>query len=76
MTKLLIEISNAHDARLLIEVAKRLNAKVSIEERDEMSQFWTALSMSGLERAYGDDEPDYDTYVVKEPNPSYGDESR
>jgi predicted DNA-binding antitoxin AbrB/MazE fold protein len=30
-----------------------------------------ALSLQGLSRAYGDDEPDYDLSQIKEFNPSY-----
>lgn len=36
-------------------------------EREE----WQDLSLQGLSAAYGDDEPDYPTSLIKEPNPSY-----
>jgi predicted DNA-binding antitoxin AbrB/MazE fold protein len=35
------------------------------------SEDWYALSLQGLSRAYGDDEPDYDLSQIKEFNPSY-----
>jgi hypothetical protein len=37
------------------------------EEHDD----WLRLSMSGLARAYGDDEPEYTMDMIKEPNPDY-----
>jgi predicted DNA-binding antitoxin AbrB/MazE fold protein len=38
---------------------------------DSESEDWYALSLQGLSRAYGDDEPDYDLSQIKEFNPSY-----
>jgi predicted DNA-binding antitoxin AbrB/MazE fold protein len=35
------------------------------------SEDWYALSLQGLSRAYGDDEPDYDLSQIREFNPSY-----
>ncbi|MBC7797962.1 MAG: hypothetical protein H7Z37_13905 [Pyrinomonadaceae bacterium] len=37
------------------------------EERDD----WTRFSLANLERAYGDDEPEYPLDLIKEPNPKY-----
>lgn len=33
---------------------------------------WHTLSALGLSRAYGDNEPDYDNVMVREPNAEYG----
>jgi hypothetical protein len=72
MTKLLIEISDAKDARLLIDFARRLNANVlQMEADNDEVLFWEAVSLGSLEKAYGDDEPDYDHTEVMEPNPEY-----
>jgi predicted nuclease of restriction endonuclease-like (RecB) superfamily len=49
-------------------------ASVSENLEDEDADFrsdWLALSAAGLARAYGDDEPEYDTGMIKEPNPEY-----
>ena len=37
------------------------------EEREDLMRF----SLSNLERAYGDDEPEYSLDLIKEPNPKY-----
>jgi hypothetical protein len=38
---------------------------------DTESEDWYALSLQGLSRAYGDDEPDYELSQIKEFNPNY-----
>jgi predicted DNA-binding antitoxin AbrB/MazE fold protein len=38
---------------------------------DTESEDWYSLSLQGLGRAYGDDEPDYELSQIKEFNPSY-----
>ena len=40
--------------------------------RDPESAEWYALSLQGLNRAYSDDEPEYELSQVKEFNPDYG----
>ncbi len=32
---------------------------------------WRQLALHSLERAYGDDEPEYSSELIKEPNPEY-----
>lgn len=32
---------------------------------------WLDLSQAGLSRAYGEDEPEYTTDLIQEPNPAY-----
>lgn len=39
--------------------------------RDPESEYWYALSLQRLSRAYGADEPDYELSQIKEFNPSY-----
>jgi len=38
---------------------------------DNEDKEWPALSLEGLQSAYGDSEPEYSTAMVKEPNPEY-----
>lgn len=42
---------------------------------DEEREDWTRLAMECLERAYGDDEPEYSSDLIKEKNPEYEAES-
>jgi hypothetical protein len=42
-------------------------SKDSSEERED----WVRLSLQSLERAYGDDEPEYSRDQIKEANPEY-----
>lgn len=72
MTKLLIEIPNAQDARLIMDFARRLDASIlHLEASDEDAAFWETVSLSAIAQAYGDEEPDYELAEVKEPNPEY-----
>ena len=38
---------------------------------DDEHEAWLNLSMQGLEEAYGEDEPEYSTDLVKKINPDY-----
>lgn len=51
------------DTELIITVLP----KSSDEERED----WTRLALENLERAYGDDEPEYSLDLIKEANPEY-----
>ncbi len=52
------------NTKLLVTV---LDFEIEGEERN----FWTELSLSQLEKAYGKDEPEYPLSLIKEPNPGY-----
>jgi hypothetical protein len=41
------------------------------EQFHEERAAWLRLSMEGLNRAYGDDEPEYTLDMIKEHNPDY-----
>ena len=41
--------------------------KSAAQERED----WTRLALENLERAYGDDEPEYSLDLIKEANPEY-----
>lgn len=49
-------------------VIRSIQRLLNIEETDEEQHFWESLSFHALAHAYGEDEPDYDNYEVKEPN--------
>jgi hypothetical protein len=42
-----------------------------LPKEDERDSGWFALSTAGLERAYGDAEPEYPLDLIIEPNPDY-----
>jgi hypothetical protein len=63
-----------------LELAKTLTASygkavrvfiAEADERDTEDKEWLALSLEGLQSAYGDSEPEYTTAMVKESNPEY-----
>ena len=41
------------------------------ESNDEDRSDWTKLSLQALEKAYGENEPDYPLNTIKESNPDY-----
>jgi len=54
------------------ELAPNTKLVVSvIEMRDEEREDWTRFSLANLERAFGDDEPEYSLDLIKEENPKY-----
>ncbi len=42
-----------------------------IRIKDEERESWTRLSLANLERAYGEDEPEYSPDLIKKVNPKY-----
>ncbi len=42
-----------------------------IEVEDAEREDWIRLSLANLERAYGEDEPEYSLDLIKEANPKY-----
>ena len=52
------------DTRLIVTILPR---HVSGDEREA----WLNLSIQGLEGAYGEDEPEYSTDLIKEVNPHF-----
>ena len=43
----------------------------NIEAKNEKNDDWMSLAMEGLERAYGENEPEYSLNLIIEPNPNY-----
>ncbi len=54
------------DTELLITVVPQSEAALQAEREE-----WARFSMQNLERAYGDDEPEYPRSMVKRLNPKY-----
>jgi bifunctional DNA-binding transcriptional regulator/antitoxin component of YhaV-PrlF toxin-antitoxin module len=46
-------------------------AAENVRGLDDERQDWLRLSLQGLERAYGDNEPEYTSEMIIEPNPEY-----
>jgi hypothetical protein len=51
------------DMKLIVTVLPRI--------LDEEREDWARLALESLERAYGDDEPEYPLESIKEANPEY-----
>ena len=50
----------------------KLSVTVILSEESEREKAaWNEISERGLEAAFGDDEPDYSSVVLKEENPKY-----
>ena len=52
------------------QIIVTLDAPIESVEDPESAE-WYALSLQGLNRAYSDDEPEYDLSQIKEFNPDY-----
>lgn len=47
------------------------NTKLVVSVIQTQDEDWTSFSLANLERAYGDDEPEYSLDLIKEANPKY-----
>jgi hypothetical protein len=67
--KIIQKLQETDEAWIIRSIQKLLD----IEEEDvaEEKDFWNSVALGSLENAYSVDEPDYDHYEVKEPNPAY-----
>jgi len=57
--------------KVIPEIELSFQQTIAKVEREEERNEWLTLSAQGLERAYGNDEPEYPSTLVKEPNPKY-----
>jgi hypothetical protein len=64
------KVSYANDLPEGTQIIVTLDAPLEIS-KDAESADWYALSLQGLNRAYSDDEPEYDLSQIKEFNPDY-----
>ena len=69
--KTLIGKSENHPLVSLIEVVEALIEKYELEQASAEREAWYDLSMKMLARAYGEDEPEYTTDMLKWVNPDY-----
>jgi hypothetical protein len=76
-TKLLVTIRNGKlDPSEPLDLPEGTQIIVTLDVpaesvKDAESADWYALSLQGLNRAYSDDEPEYDLSQIKEFNPDY-----
>ncbi|HEX8195690.1 MAG TPA: hypothetical protein VF571_05715 [Pyrinomonadaceae bacterium] len=68
---------NAHfDGKQIVldepfELNQSMKIVVTILSEDDEREDWARLAMQSLERAYGDDEPEYTLDMIKEWNRNY-----
>ena len=67
----LIGESENHPLVSLMEVVEALIEKYESEQESSEREAWSDLSMQMLARAYGEDEPEYTTDMLKWVNPDY-----
>ena len=67
----LIGESENHPLVSLMEVIETLIEKYESEQESLEREAWSGLSMQMLARAYGEDEPEYTTDMLKWVNPDY-----
>ena len=67
----LIGESDSHPLVSLMEVVEALIEKYELEQESKEREVWCSLSMQMLARAYGEDEPEYTTDMLKWVNPDY-----
>jgi HTH-type transcriptional regulator/antitoxin HigA len=68
---ILIGESENHPLVSLMEVVETLIEKYESEQETMEREAWHNLSIPMLERAYGEDEPEYTTDMLKWVNPDY-----
>jgi hypothetical protein len=75
MNSILVSPTNRNEFLLVKELLNRMNIshKSLSPDSDDLEEHkeWVQFGMSNLERAYADDEPEYTSSMVKEPNPEY-----
>lgn len=69
--KNLEDLSENHPLVSLMEVIEALIEKYESEQESLEREVWSGLSMQMLARAYGEDEPEYTTDMLKWVNPDY-----
>ena len=67
----LIGENENHPLVSLMEVIETLIEKYESEQEASEREAWSGLSMQMLARAYGEDEPEYTTDMLKWVNPDY-----
>jgi antitoxin (DNA-binding transcriptional repressor) of toxin-antitoxin stability system len=62
---LLLQVEQGNE--ILIQSGSKIVAKLGPVSRDE----WSSFALEGLARAYGENEPEYGSHLLKEANPEY-----
>ncbi len=79
MTSILVKPRNKQELFLVYELLNKMQVDFEKIEPDEDMETdydterdeWLRFSMINFSKTYGDDEPDYENVVIKEPNPDY-----
>ncbi len=69
--KITIELPEDFIAEEVEMIIFPYDSKEEKNSSETEAEDWTKFSVKNLERAYGEDEPDYSNVLVKEPNPQY-----
>ena len=67
--KIIQKLQETDEAWIIRSIQKLLD--IEDTDAEEETDFWNVVALDNLANAYGDDEPDYDNYEVKEPNVDY-----
>ena len=67
--KIIEKLQETDEAWIIRSIQKLLD--IEDTDAEEETDFWNVVALDNLANAYGDDEPDYDNYEVKEPNVDY-----
>ncbi|MFH1052332.1 MAG: hypothetical protein V1779_15535 [bacterium] len=75
MTSLIVSPANNQEFILLMELFKKMKIEFktlsnNIDDVEDSSD-WHRFAMFNLSRAYSNDEPEYTSNMIKEPNPDY-----
>jgi hypothetical protein len=79
MTSILVKPKTNREMFLLHELLRKMQVDFENISTDDLEELdfekerdeWFRFSMSNFSRAYGENEPDYENGVIKEPNPYY-----
>ena len=75
MTSMIVSPANNQEFILLKELFERMKIEYktlsnNVDDVDNSSD-WQRFAMINLSRAYSNDEPEYTSNMIKEPNPDY-----
>jgi bifunctional DNA-binding transcriptional regulator/antitoxin component of YhaV-PrlF toxin-antitoxin module len=59
------------DKEMASSRSHKQRTRVKKRDIDNEREDWRLLALNALERAYGDNEPEYTSDLIKEPNPEY-----
>lgn len=74
MTNMIVKPANKQEYIFLIELFQKMKIEfkpLTYNSENEDTDDWFKFSINNLSRAYSDDEPEYTSAMIKEPNPEY-----